>query len=210
MPIHTVQQGDHLSGIAEQFGFQNIDTIWNHANNAELKKQRKDPHILFPGDQVFIPPPAEKSEGAPTTRLSEFRIIIRRVRLNLKLEDVNLDPISNKPITLDVEGRTVPPPATDGDGKTTSVILKSAKNGVLVLGDLQFPIKIGHLDPIDKQSGQIARLNNLGYEAGDTATVDEDAFESAVEEFQCDNGIKPVTGVCDDSTQAKLKDVHGC
>lgn len=210
MPTYTVQQGDHLSGIAEQFGFQSVDTIWNHANNSALKKQRKDPHILFPGDDVFIPPPSEKSESAPTTKLSEFTILIKRVRLNLKLEDINRDPIASKPVTLDVEGRTVPPPNTDGDGKTSSVILKSAKNGVLLLGDLQFPLKIGHLDPIDKQPGQIARLNNLGYEAGDTVTVDADAFQSAVEEFQCDNGIKPVTGVCDDATQAKLKDVHGC
>ena len=210
MPTHTVEQGEHLSGIAEQFKFQNIDTIWNHPNNAELKKLRKDPHILFPGDQVFIPDSQSKSDSAPTTKLSEFTIFIRRVRLNLKLQDVNGDAIANKPITLDVEGRTVPPPTTDGDGKTTSVILKSAKNGVLEMDDLQFPIKIGHLDPIDKPSGQAARLNNLGYEAGDTETIDTDAFESAVEEFQCDNGIKPVTGVCDGPTQDKLKSVHGC
>ena len=210
MPTHTVQQGDHLSGIAEQFGFQNIDTIWSHPNNADLKKQRKDPHILFPGDSVFIPDKTDKSAPAPTTKLSEFKIAIKLLRLNLKLQDVNLDPIANKPVNIDIEGRIVPPPSTDGDGKTSSIIPKSAKNGVLELGDLLFPIKIGHLDPIDKQSGQIARLNNLGYEAGDTAKVDTDAFESAVEEFQCDNGIKPITGVCDDATQAKLKDVHGC
>jgi len=210
MPSYTVQQGDHLSGIAEQFGFQNIDTIWNHPNNADLKKARKDPHILFPGDEVFIPDKTDKSSPAPTTKLNEFKITIKLVRLNLKLQDLNSDPIANKPITLEVEGTKVPPPTTDGDGKTSSVILKSAKNGVLEVGDLQFPLKIGHLDPIDKQSGQVARLNNLGYEAGDPVKVDADAFQSAVEEFQCDNGIKPVTGVCDDATQGKLKEVHGC
>jgi Putative peptidoglycan binding domain len=210
MPTHTVEQGDHMSGIAEKYGFQSLDTIWNDPNNADLKKLRKDPHILFPGDQVFVPPLSVKSQPAPTTKLSTFTITIKLLRLNLKLLDINGDPIASKPVTIEVEGVTVPPPTTDGDGKTTSVILKSAKNGVLGLGDLQFPLKVGHLDPVEKQTGQIARLNNLGYEAGETSTIDLDAFQSAVEEFQCDNGIKPVTGNCDAATQAKLKDVHGC
>ena len=209
MPTHTVEQGEQLSGIAEQFGFQSIDTIWNHPNNAELKKLRKDPHILFPGDQVFIPDKTDKSDSAPTTKLSTFTINIQLLLLNLKLQDINGDPVASKPVTISVEGTVVPPPATDGAGKTSSVILKSSKNASLVLGDLQFPLKIGHLDPIDKQSGQIARLNNLGYEAGDTETVDAEAFQSAVEEFQCDNKL-PVNGVCDGTTQGKLKDVHGC
>jgi len=34
------------------------------------------------------------------------------------------------------------------------------------------------------------------------------AFLSAVEEFQCDNGLT-VDGDCGPNTQAKLKEVHG-
>ena len=210
MPAYTVQQGDHLSGIAEQFGFQKLETIWNHANNAQLKQLRKNPHILFPGDIVFIPDKTDKTAPAPTTKLSTFQIDISKLKLNLKLMDVNDDPIASKPVTLTVEGAVVPPPATDGGGETSSQIKKSAKDATLVVGDLEIPLKIGHLDPVDKQSGQIARLNNLGYEAGDAETVDIDAFESAVEEFQCDAGIKPITGNCDGTTQGKLVAVHGC
>lgn len=209
MPIYTVQQGDHMSGIAEQFGFRDFKTIWNHPNNAQLKQDRKDPHILFPGDQVFIPEKQQKLSSAPTDKLSKFQVGLTKLTLNLKLQDVNGDAIANKPVTISVEGAVVPPPNTDGDGKTSSEIAKTAKNGALVLSDLQFPLKIGHLDPVDKQSGQIARLNNLGYEAGDPQTVDAEAFESAVEEFQCDNKL-PVNGSCDSATQAKLVAVHGC
>ena len=209
MPIYTVQQGDHMSGIAEQFGFRDFKTIWNHPNNAQLKQDRKDPHILFPGDQVFIPEKQQKLSAAPTDKLSKFQVGITKLTLNLKLQDVNGDAIANKPVTISVENAVVPPPSTDGDGKTSSEIAKTAKNGALVLGDLQFPLKIGHLDPVDKQSGQIARLNNLGYEAGDPQTVDAEAFESAVEEFQCDNKL-PVNGACDSATQTKLVAVHGC
>jgi hypothetical protein len=210
MPNYTVHQGDHLSGIAEQFGFQNIDTIWNHPNNAALKQLRKNPHILFPGDVLFIPDKTDKNAPAPTTKLNKFQIDLTKLKLNLKLQDVNGDPIASKPVTITLEGEIVPPPSTNGSGQTSSTIKKSAKNGLLMVGDLQFPFLVGSLDPIDQPTGQIARLNNLGYEAGDTTTVDADAFESAVEEFQCDNGIKPVTGKCDASTQGTLQKVHGC
>ena len=71
----------------------------------------------------------------------------------------------------------------------------------------RFPIKIGHLDPVDELSGQIGHLNNLGYFAGRLDGSDTHAFESAVEEFQCDNGLT-VDGVCGPNTQSKLKQVH--
>lgn len=209
MPNYTVQQGDHLSGIAEQFGFRDINTIWNHPNNAQLKQDRKDPHILFPGDQVFIPDKEQKAEIAPTTKQSTFQLGSTKLKLNLRLKDINDDPVSNKPVTISVEGAVVPPPSTDGDGKTSSEIKNSAKAGFLVLGDLQFPLKIGHLDPVDKPSGQAARLNNLGYEAGDPRTIGAESFQAAVEEFQCDNGL-PVNGNCDSTTQTKLAEIHGC
>jgi hypothetical protein len=42
--FHIVQQGEHLSGIAAKFGFSSFRTIWQHPENAELKKLRKDPN----------------------------------------------------------------------------------------------------------------------------------------------------------------------
>lgn len=209
MPSYTVQQGDHLSSIAEQFGFQKIDTIWNHASNAELKKLRKDPHILFPGDVVFVPDKADKSAPASTTKVNKFEIEITKLKLNLKFQDVNGDALSNLPVAISLEGQNIPPFVTDDAGKTVSEIKKSAHDGLLLIQDLELQFRVGHLDPVDQQSGQIARLNNLGYEAGDTGTVDVDAFKSAVEEFQCDQKL-PVNGNCDGATQAKLKEVHGC
>jgi peptidoglycan hydrolase-like protein with peptidoglycan-binding domain len=55
----------------------------------------------------------------------------------------------------------------------------------------------------------MARLNNLGYFAGEIENPDQTAFESAVEEFQCDHGVH-VDGICGPNTQAKLKKLHGC
>src|SRR4051812_23195035 len=44
-----------MSSIAHDFGFLNFETILNHPKNAELKKNRANPQVLFPGDEVFIP-----------------------------------------------------------------------------------------------------------------------------------------------------------
>ena len=81
--------------------------------------------------------------------------------------------------------------------------------GASVPWQIELDFKIGSLDPIDQQSGQVARLANLGYYRGSLDTVDATELESAVEEFQCDNGLD-LDGICGPATQAKLKDVYGC
>jgi LysM repeat protein len=210
MPVHTVKQGDTISSIAEQYGFAKWETIWNHGNNGEIKGLRKNPHILFPGDSVFVPDKAVRADSAPTTRLNLFQVKLGKLDLNLQVKDLNDRPVSNATVVLEVEGAIVPPHKTDGDGKTSSRIKRSAKKGAFVLkGKVEAELRIGALDPVEKQSGQVARLNNLGYGAGDPESPDPESFRSAVEEFQCDNGIK-VTGVCDGATQSKLESVHGC
>jgi peptidoglycan hydrolase-like protein with peptidoglycan-binding domain len=81
------------------------------------------------------------------------------------------------------------------------------------LNEIVIPIKIGHLDPVEEQSGQQSRLNNLGYFAGPLAAASNEGnralFLSAVEEFQCEHGLT-VDGKCGPLTQAELKQVHGC
>jgi hypothetical protein len=92
----------------------------------------------------------------------------------------------------------------------------TAQKGALVVNSDQTPfeneffaLKIGHLDPVDTISGQRARLNNLGYFAGDSDDPSDPAFESAAEEFQCDHSLT-VDGIVGPQTQAQLKKVHGC
>ena len=74
--------------------------------------------------------------------------------------------------------------------------------------DLVVPLKIGHLDPVEHSSGQVGRLANLAYYRLPVEPVDKAEFLSAVEEFQCEQGLT-VDGICGSATQAKLKQVHG-
>ena len=220
MPYHTVVQGEYLSGIAKQYGFSSYKPIWDHAENASLKKKRQNPNVIFPGDRLFIPEKRPKQERRATGKVHRFLLKEEKLKLRLVLEDIYKTPIGNAPCELRVEAE-VSQLVTDGKGKIETDIKPGVHNAALTvkdskspLNDVVIPIKIGHMDPVDTEPGQKARLNNLGYSAGPPDGKPEDenqaaAFLSAVEEFQCDHGLS-VDGKCGPVTQAKLKQVHGC
>jgi hypothetical protein len=212
---YTVQQGDHLSKVAKDNGFTDYTIIWDHPNNSDLKKLRQNPNILLPGDEIFIPDMEQKQESGATDKKHTFNVDKKTLKLRLVLEDIYEKPIAGAQCALLIDGQVFQL-TTDGHGKLEQEIPLDAKDGVLTIrGDQTpfanevIPIKIGHLDPVDELTGQIARLNNLGYFAGPVDGSDDDAFESAVEEFQCDHSLT-VNGKCDAATQDKLKQVHGC
>jgi len=208
MPDHTVKQGEHLSGIAAKYGFRDYHTIWDHGNNAALKASRKNPNVIYPGDVLYIPEKQEKIVNRATGAVHVFQVNIQPLELRLVVKDCNRLPRKNVPCILTVDGVTETL-TTDGDGLIHKFIPRTSQKGSVKIDGVEIPLKVGHLDPIDEYSGQAARLNNLGYDAGDPEHPDDDRFESAVEEFQCDNNLA-VDGTCGAQTQAKLKDVHGC
>ena len=205
---HVVAQGEHISSIAEQYGFSDYHRIWNHPQNEGLRQIRPDPHVLFPGDRLYIPDLLRKKEAAETSRRNRFRLMAPRLTLRLLIKDFNEQPIINTACTLEVEGANYEL-TTDADGQIQQQISASARTGRLRILDLELPIQIGHLDPVEEVSGQQARLNNLGYDAGEVGEEDEAKLRSALEEFQCDQSFT-VDGICDPQTQARLLEVHGC
>lgn len=205
---HTVKQGDHLSGIAHQHGFGQIEPIWLHADNAALRQKRKYPHILMPGDEIVIPDKLAKSESAPTEGRHAFRARGKPLYLRFTLQEFDGSAITNEPCTFRVE-LDRHDSTTDEAGNIDVAIPVSAKQVTLTIQDLEMRVRIAHLDPITERSGQKGRLSNLGYYAGGLDDNDEPAYRSAVEEFQCDHELK-VDGICGPQTQAKLEKVYGC
>jgi hypothetical protein len=212
---YEVQQGDHLSGIAKAFGFSRYQTIWDHPNNADLKALRVNPNVLFPGDVLFIPDLVLPDFPRPTDQMHKFVLNAPRLQLRLVLEDIYEKPIISGACILKV-GFDRHMVSTDGAGHLNQDIPPDACEGSLTVQapqtpfeGIHIPVKIGYLDPVDKVTGQQARLNNLGYFPGKTGGSDNAALRSAIEEFQCDQGLT-VDGICGPQTQAKLKQVHGC
>jgi hypothetical protein len=210
MPSHTLRQGDHLSRVAQQYGFRDYRLIWDDPQNADLKKKRGNPNVLLPGDVLFIPAKQQKTETRPTTDVHTFRLKAARLMLRLVVRDFDNRPIPGTACELEVEGRKYAL-TTDGQGRIQQAIPATAENAVLRIAvlEMELPVKIGHLDPPDETSGWRQRLINLGYHFNPLDDGDETKLSHAIEEFQCDHGLK-VTGQLDSATQAKLKDEHGC
>ncbi len=205
---HIVQQGEYLAKIAAQYGFSSYRTIWDHANNAELKRKRKNPNILYPGDKLFIPDRQPREESASTDTRHDYRLKSETLKLRLLVKGSDDEPIANTPCVLIVENRRYEK-TTNAAGNVEEIIRRGAHVASLTIRDVEIPLRIGDLDPVEEISGQQARLNNLGYDAGPVDGSDEAKRRSAVEEFQCDHKLK-VDGDCGSKTQAKLVEVHGC
>ena len=222
---HTVLPGETLSSIAKDNNFANFLTIWNDAENADLRAVRHNPHILQPGDVVVVPNlPENLSHGANEQR-HVFALESPALLLNIKLEDLDAKPIAGATGKLRVDaaddnGRESLEDefdvTTDTDGKISQEILQDADVAELKIGDDHFLISIGLLDPVRSDKGMQARLNNLGYFAGFNE-LDREQLRWAIEEFQHDNGIKPPNGDLDDArnkgkidqTKNKLGEIHG-
>jgi hypothetical protein len=213
---HIVEQGEHLSSIARLNGFQNFHSIWDHPNNAALKAKR-DPHVLVPGDRLFIPDREQKTEPISTGALHIFAINVSTIFLRLRLLDINGKPLNgircdafvsagikvSDSVTTDGKGILADPNPLDPTVRTGQVLahIPPAPPAPPKKGDpppspgretiLKWDLRIGDLNPVFKLSGQQARFNNMGYFAGFTLK-DLDQFLWAAEEFECDQIAKPV------------------
>lgn len=205
---HEVKQGEHLIRIANAYGFSGYRPIWDHPENAALKKRRTDPNILYPGDVVYIPDRETKQERCVTGQRHRFRLERQPCLLRLVLKDIDSRPIANTDCTLQAESE-VYQLVTDSGGLVEQAIPKEAEQGKLIIPERELALRIGHLDPANEPSGQQGRLNNLGYFAGPPGQPDEEGLlRSAIEEFQCDQKL-PVSGACDAGTLAALLREHG-
>lgn len=206
--VYPVKQGDTLYKIAKKYGFSDWRTIYNHADNAEFRKKRPNPNIIYPGDKIVIPDKETKEDSGATEQRHRFRSKGDRQWLLIVLKDASNQPLTNTPYQLSVGGKTLED-STNGEGLLEQEIPPNADEAVLTIVGQEFLLKIGYLDPVDTPTGWRARLNNLGYKAGKVDGGENEELQSAIEEFQCDYGLK-VDGIVGSKTQAKLEEVHGC
>src|SRR5262249_9177688 len=146
--VHTVEQGDHISSIAQQYGFADYRTIWDYGDNSDLKDLRKNPNVLFPGDEVTIPDPLDKEDLRATGAVHPYVTTAKRLLLRIRVLDSDDKPDKNTDCVLNVRG-IVNNKTTDGDGKIEQVIPRDAHDGMLTVHEIEIPLQIGHLDPED-------------------------------------------------------------
>jgi hypothetical protein len=207
---YEVQAGDCISSIAFERGFF-PDTIWNHADNSELKKKRADPNILMPGDIVTVPDKRLKEISKPAKKLHRFKLKGVPAKLHLRLLHEG-EPVKNKPYRLDVEGK-ISRGTTDGDGNIQAAIPPNADRAKLFVGEgaqeVEYSLDLGRLAPIGEVNGVKMRLRNLGYHSGECGPQETDDFRNALKAFEADHKLT-VTGKMTEETLHRLKEIYGC
>lgn len=206
MSDHVVQDGECISSIALQEGFF-WETLWNHPQNSDLKQQRKDPNILFPGDSVFVPDVQLRQEIRSTG--DHYKFIKRNTLVTLRLRLLDeFHPRGGLKYRL-VIGNVTLSGQTDRDGHLRQQIPASATSALLLTDQDAYNLSVGKLDPITENLGVQHRLRNLGYLGSDTDGQITDITAAAITKFQKENGLDP-TGALTDATRSKLQKVHGC
>ena len=205
MTNKTIKKGDCLANIAFAEGFD-IDTLWFHGNNSNLRQVRNSPHVLLRGDRLDVPEKERREEASATEKLHRFRRYSSVVKLRLHLLKAG-EPLANEAYRLKINGQFVEG-QTDGDGLLEETILPLAKAATLTIDNDEYQLEIGSLDPEMEVSGVQARLNNLGYPCGKVDGEIGGKTIDALMLFQETYELE-INGELDEATQAKLAALHG-
>ncbi len=208
---YEVQQGDCVGSIAYEHGFF-WQTLWNLAENAQLKQTRKDPNVLYPGDLLTVPALRLKEEPGATEARHMFCLKGVPEVFRLRLLNAWGKPRANIEYVLWIEGVSWRG-TTDADGELQHPIPPNAREGRLIIGQgegrEEIALALGHLDPVAEITGVQMRLQNLGFGCGEPDGKSDAEMSSALAHFQRSAGLQ-ASGKLDDATRQELQQRHGC
>lgn len=217
MPNHTVQPGECIATIAARYNFHDYRTIYEHARNAPLRRNRKNPNMLVPGDRVYVPPPEQRDEARSTTQLHQFQVGPNEAMLRIVLKNREGLAYANKRYELAIRNGSTLRGNTNGEGLIEQRVPADAVDATLTVwfeeppfgqDGYEFRLKIGHLQPVTTDKGVQARLNNLGYPCGAIDGAIGRNTRAALRAFQAANEDLEQTGRADAATRQKLCEKH--
>lgn len=211
---HVVTSGEGISSIAEATGFF-WQTLWNHGDNADLKRARPNPHVLLPGDRVTIPPREEKLHDAQTGRRHRFRRRGVPAQIRFQVRDAEGKPFAGKRYELKV-GSLLYEGTTDAEGRILRWVAAAARTGEITVWlatpdypeVVRYSLQVGHLEPIESTRGVKSRLNGLGFACGEASDEIDAATAEALRAFQRAQGMTE-TGQLDEATRGKIREAYG-
>jgi N-acetylmuramoyl-L-alanine amidase len=204
---HTARYGDHVSRIAAMYGFRSYDPLWTHPDNAALRQKRQTPHIIAVGDVVHVPEMAVREVARGTEQRHRFTVQLHPLVVRFAFQLWGGKPLDKAPSAVVLDGS--PAEFRAGSGSIEVPVTPVTDSCIVKWSDREVAARVGFLQPKDVVAGYRQRLNNLGYGAGDSDDPADVRLRSAIEEFQCDEGLT-VDGKCGPGTQARLVKVHGC
>lgn len=211
MPPYRVIPGDCLASIAERFGFSEPMIIYNHPDNAALRRARPDPNVLLAGDEVIVPERTPRVLELATEQRHRFVVKRPLTFLRLRLEEADGTPRSGLPYEVTFLNKTVKG-VTTAAGVIEQPIPRDLTLAVVSVGKGKnretFNVGLGFVDPVTSASGLRQRLANLGLLRPLDGVSDDLALRFAIHSFQLREGLEPAGGP-DTATLNKLVEVHG-
>jgi hypothetical protein len=213
---HTVIQGECTITLADRYGLL-PDRVWNWPENDQLKSLRVDKSILYPGDQLVIPPKRYNAISANTGKIYCLKRKAALTKFQMRFL-FDWKPRVNLPYhisfqTLDgqiIPGRTG---TTNQDGILTEPIFANFSLATVTLTQEESPeiheFSLAEMDPIDTISGVRKRLYCLGYECDQNSDQSDDDFKVALNRFQFDYKLNQTDDI-DATTRKQLTEIFGC
>lgn len=205
---YEVVAGDCITSVADAHGHF-WQTLWEHPENAELKRTRQDPNVIRVGDKLHVPELEAKDENGPTEQRHRFRKLGVPAMFRVQLLR-GKRPRAGLKFTLMVDV-AMHQGLTDAEGLIAVPLAPGARSATLLLhtadGDERLEFDLGHTEPVETIQGVQQRLRNLGLLKEITGKVDQ-GMASAVSLFQRRMGIEP-DGLVNDDFRKQLRDAHG-
>jgi hypothetical protein len=212
--VYIIDTGDSTTALAFEHGLF-WKTVWDHAENSDLKQKRKQPNILAPGDELYIPEIKPREESCATEKRHRFRRKGVPEKLNLQILKLNGKPRANEPYRFVIDDVILREGKLDGEGKLSEFIPNNAKTGKLWLGekydDGPISLQLGNLDPVDTIRGVQHRLKNLGFWRGPINGEDDADLHKVVRKFRAQHKLAEVPedqSPIDDEFRDKIKELH--
>jgi len=214
---HKVQPGECLISIAQKYGIVDWRTIYNHPENEAFKELRKNPNMICPKDEVFIPNlEGAKVKGVTNKKLT-FVLKQAKAYFSVRLTNSKFEPLKDISYTLSVyksEKDLKEEPLqrfddqkTDEDGFVEQLLPKGAKFAILEYAPyanrpsliLKKRFFIGELDDPRTEEGMRSRLNHFGFFSGEGRFNDEskELFAKQLDGFKEKYGLDDDESVVD-------------
>jgi hypothetical protein len=220
---HTVAQGECLSKIAHQYNLDGWKKLWEHPRNEPLRKKRKSPHVLLPGDAVALPGIDVYEIVRPTDATHRIKVknSTSTARAVVVFRDSEGEALSSEAYELRYEdGGTSHSKQgqLSGSGELREELPVTVQHVEVLLPDLgqRYQLKLGHLDPTEDGQGKFVasgvegRLAALGYLHREAAATHIEDSKAAVSAFQQRvMGRKEASGELDAETCRKLEETYG-
>lgn len=219
--VHIVKQGESLASIAFEYGFT-WEKLWEYNKDTTLK-ERQNPNLLLPGDEVQIPDKKSDGQKIEGNTHTLFRVQgCPTVSFKLQTEENDITGFSASADFYTADGLYASMDSItaeiESDGTFTMKVPLYATSADLTLqhldyGKLRYKILLRQLDPIidedltidQRKSAAIQRLSNLGYQC-----ESDEQFDAAVKEFKIQHMEQSdPSSDFNESTWTKLASVHG-